>query len=53
MLQDLDEVLGLMLQLEQMRLQRLARRVPPADYLCHLCFQKGHYIKDCPQVHPQ
>lgn len=23
---------------------------PPANYLCHLCFNKGHYIKDCPQV---
>lgn len=25
---------------------------PPPNYLCHLCFNKGHYIKDCPQVHP-
>ncbi|XP_017771313.1 PREDICTED: zinc finger CCHC domain-containing protein 24-like isoform X1 [Nicrophorus vespilloides] len=23
---------------------------PPATYLCHQCFQKGHYIKDCPQL---
>jgi len=23
---------------------------PPSTYLCHLCFKKGHYIKDCPQV---
>ena len=23
---------------------------PPPNYLCHLCFNKGHYIKDCPQV---
>lgn len=23
---------------------------PPPSYLCHLCFKKGHYIKDCPQV---
>ncbi|CAL1292831.1 unnamed protein product [Larinioides sclopetarius] len=22
---------------------------PPPSYLCHLCFKKGHYIKDCPQ----
>uniref|UniRef100_A0A8B9KC76 CCHC-type domain-containing protein n=1 Tax=Astyanax mexicanus TaxID=7994 RepID=A0A8B9KC76_ASTMX len=22
---------------------------PPSNYLCHLCFNKGHYIKDCPQ----
>lgn len=23
---------------------------PPPNYLCHLCFKKGHYIRDCPQV---
>ena len=23
---------------------------PPSSYLCHLCFNKGHFIKDCPQV---
>lgn len=26
---------------------------PPTTYLCHLCFQKGHYIKDCPQARPK
>uniref|UniRef100_A0A673GWN1 Zinc finger CCHC-type containing 24 n=1 Tax=Sinocyclocheilus rhinocerous TaxID=307959 RepID=A0A673GWN1_9TELE len=25
-------------------------RKSPPNYLCHLCFNKGHYIKDCPQV---
>lgn len=25
-------------------------RIPPVNYLCHLCFKKGHYIRDCPQV---
>ncbi|XP_054364218.1 zinc finger CCHC domain-containing protein 24 isoform X4 [Mirounga angustirostris] len=25
---------------------------PPPNYLCHLCFNKGHYIKDCPQRLP-
>lgn len=25
-------------------------RSPPPEYLCHLCFKKGHYIRDCPQV---
>ncbi|OXB65128.1 hypothetical protein ASZ78_001796 [Callipepla squamata] len=25
---------------------------PPPNYLCHLCFNKGHYIKDCPQASP-
>ncbi|XP_026997962.1 zinc finger CCHC domain-containing protein 24 isoform X2 [Tachysurus fulvidraco] len=24
---------------------------PPPNYLCHLCFNKGHYIKDCPQIY--
>jgi len=28
-----------------------AARKPPSTYLCHLCFQKGHFIKDCPQVY--
>ncbi|KAK2098335.1 hypothetical protein P7K49_023786 [Saguinus oedipus] len=23
---------------------------PQPNYLCHLCFNKGHYIKDCPQL---
>lgn len=26
---------------------------PPPNYLCHLCFKKGHYIKDCPQARPK
>ncbi|KAK7498586.1 hypothetical protein BaRGS_00010246, partial [Batillaria attramentaria] len=26
---------------------------PPSSYLCHLCFNKGHYIKDCPQARPK
>jgi len=47
---DVDEVVSLLMQLEQMRRQRLSNRMPPVDYLCHLCFQKGHFIKDCPQV---
>lgn len=25
----------------------------PSSYLCHLCFQKGHYIKDCLQARPK
>ncbi|KAK2098213.1 hypothetical protein P7K49_023664 [Saguinus oedipus] len=28
---------------------RKASKRPPPNYLCHLCFNKGHYIKDCPQ----
>ena len=35
----------------QAMLQRQRRaRKPPDGYLCHLCFCKGHYIKDCPEV---
>uniref|UniRef100_UPI00358E41AB zinc finger CCHC domain-containing protein 24 n=1 Tax=Myxine glutinosa TaxID=7769 RepID=UPI00358E41AB len=26
---------------------------PPPNYLCHLCFTKGHYIRDCPQARPK
>ncbi|XP_022185066.2 zinc finger CCHC domain-containing protein 24 isoform X1 [Nilaparvata lugens] len=26
---------------------------PPPTYLCHLCFNKGHYIKDCPMARPK
>jgi len=28
-------------------------KLPPDTYLCHLCFQKGHYIKDCPEARPR
>ncbi|KAL3087154.1 hypothetical protein niasHS_005393 [Heterodera schachtii] len=24
------------------------RRVPPPRYICHICYQPGHYISDCP-----
>ncbi|CAK8686341.1 unnamed protein product [Clavelina lepadiformis] len=26
---------------------------PPANYLCHLCFTKGHFIRDCPHAKPK
>ncbi|KAF4516925.1 hypothetical protein B566_EDAN008014, partial [Ephemera danica] len=29
--------------------RKVNKRSPPNTYLCHLCFKKGHYIKDCPQ----
>lgn len=38
---------------DQLNLFRIAQRStkkPPSTYLCHLCFQKGHFIKDCPMV---
>nr|XP_033336254.1 zinc finger CCHC domain-containing protein 24-like [Megalopta genalis] len=31
-------------------LDRKPTKRPPPSYLCHLCFKKGHYIKDCPEV---
>ena len=30
--------------------QTSKKRALPSSYLCHLCFRKGHFIKDCPQV---
>jgi hypothetical protein len=24
--------------------------MPPSRYICHICYQQGHYISDCPQV---
>lgn len=26
------------------------KQEPPDEYLCHVCFSKGHWIKDCPLV---
>ncbi|XP_013789013.1 zinc finger CCHC domain-containing protein 24-like [Limulus polyphemus] len=33
--------------------ERKPTKKPPPNYLCHLCFKKGHYIKDCPQARPK
>nr|CAB3267886.1 zinc finger CCHC domain-containing protein 24 [Phallusia mammillata] len=33
-----------------LELHRHATRIPPSNYLCHLCFTKGHFIKDCPHA---
>lgn len=41
---------------DQLNLFRIAQRStkkPPSTYLCHLCFQKGHFIKDCPMARPR
>lgn len=32
---------------------RKPRKRPPLTYLCHLCFNRGHYIKDCPEATPK
>ncbi|XP_029639152.1 uncharacterized protein LOC115214193 [Octopus sinensis] len=34
-------------------IDRQTSKRPPSHYLCHLCFRKGHYIKDCPQARPK
>ncbi|XP_064457804.1 zinc finger CCHC domain-containing protein 24-like [Ornithodoros turicata] len=39
-------------QLADLSLDQKIKR-PPPNYLCHLCFRKGHYIKDCPQARPK
>ncbi|GAB0098051.1 zinc finger CCHC domain-containing protein 24-like [Sergentomyia squamirostris] len=28
-------------------------KLPPANYMCHLCFRLGHYIRDCPKARPK
>lgn len=33
--------------------RKAVSKKPPSTYLCHLCFQKGHFIKDCPQARPK
>ncbi|XP_074027497.1 zinc finger CCHC domain-containing protein 24 [Leptinotarsa decemlineata] len=40
-------------QFADFAIDRRTLKKPPATYLCHLCFQKGHYIKDCPQARPK
>lgn len=37
----------------ELSLDRKPCKRPPSSYLCHLCFNKGHYIKDCPQARPK
>ena len=37
-------------QLNLMKMIKTTNTKVPTSYLCHLCFQKGHFIQDCPQV---
>lgn len=48
---NVDTLNELVEQLEGLTVfDRKNMKTPPDNYLCHLCFQKGHYIKHCPQV---
>ncbi|XP_050298594.1 zinc finger CCHC domain-containing protein 24-like isoform X2 [Anthonomus grandis grandis] len=48
-----ENLLDISEQLAELTLDGRPLKRPPAAYLCHLCFQKGHYIKDCPQARPK
>lgn len=49
-----DPIADITDQLAELRMvDRHPLRRPPSYYLCHLCFQKGHYIRDCPQARPK
>ena len=45
-----DTISDLADQFADIALDKRSLKRPPATYMCHLCFQKGHYIKDCPKV---
>ncbi|XP_049950797.1 zinc finger CCHC domain-containing protein 24-like [Schistocerca serialis cubense] len=52
-----DPTLDLVEQFRDMHIgvpsERKPGKRPPPAYMCHLCFSKGHYIKDCPQARPK
>ncbi|XP_026472662.1 zinc finger CCHC domain-containing protein 24-like isoform X2 [Ctenocephalides felis] len=39
--------------MEDVSSRKRQSRPPPSSYLCHLCFKKGHYIRDCPYARPK
>ncbi|CAH1405649.1 unnamed protein product [Nezara viridula] len=45
-----DNIGDLTEALNDLCLNEKCYKQPPASYLCHLCFSKGHYIKDCPMA---
>ncbi|BES91821.1 Acyl-CoA thioesterase 9 [Nesidiocoris tenuis] len=49
----MDPVGDLSDALNELCLAEKGYKQPPATYLCHLCFSKGHYIKDCPMARPK
>lgn len=40
-------------QFSELALDKRPLKRPPPSYMCHLCFQTGHYIKDCPKARPK
>nr|CAH7766807.1 unnamed protein product [Callosobruchus chinensis] len=48
-----DPLADIVEQFADLTLDRRPWTEPPPTYLCHLCFQKGHYIKFCPQARPK
>ncbi|KAJ3645212.1 hypothetical protein Zmor_022891 [Zophobas morio] len=48
-----DTISDLADQFADIALDKRSLKRPPATYMCHLCFQKGHYIKDCPKARPK
>ncbi|XP_018903906.2 zinc finger CCHC domain-containing protein 24 [Bemisia tabaci] len=38
---------------EEINLEPKTYKKPPENYMCHLCFQKGHYITDCTLARPK
>ncbi|XP_055703124.1 zinc finger CCHC domain-containing protein 24-like isoform X2 [Phlebotomus papatasi] len=49
---DLIETLG-NLDISKNFENKKPQKLPPDNYLCHLCFRKGHYIRDCPKARPK
>ena len=44
-----DKFRGLVARITALKLTRRSKCAPPAGYLCYLCFEPGHYIKNCRQ----
>ncbi|KAJ8679960.1 hypothetical protein QAD02_015747 [Eretmocerus hayati] len=49
-----DSICELSEQLSELcSLEKKPLKVPPPDYMCHVCWATDHYIRDCPQAHPK
>ena len=47
-----DEVSELTDRMKIMEVIKKFKKKPPKAYMCHLCFQKDHYIQDCTLARP-